>query len=511
MGAHRRRALAHRLDRHHRPRRGSGGHRAPRPARLAARARVGGRGPRRADRAGRDHRRRDRAPGLARVLARDGGARDGGARAGPAARPALRPRGGAGPRARCPGTHRRRHPRPRGGGAAARGVLRPVPAAALRGPLYPAADLRGRRLAGPPPRPGLPRRRAVHARRAHGLAPARERGQPGAQSRLRGLRRRAARRHPGAGHAQGLRPEPRVGRAARSEEPGAVREHHVGAGGEHRGARHHRRGAGDGRRGGPGLGRVPGGGRRARPARAARGAHAGRRGVPAAARAARAAPSGHARPLRRGGRVRPPRHHARGASRRARRRDAAAGAHPRLRVGGLPLSGRAPRRARRALTGGARGRAGGRGGAERGGEVDHREAAPALPRPAGRPRAHRGPRPADACARRDPPPHRGGEPGHLSLPRHRGGQPPPRQARRDPRPSWRRRRGPRTRTSSSAVCPRATRRGSGSARSASRGGSGSVSPSPARCCATRPSSSSTRRCPRWTRRARRSCRPRSTG
>ena len=57
---------------------------------------------------------------------------------------------------------------------------------------------------------GLPGRRARHARRARrsGIAGTARR-QPGALAGLCGLRRRVPRRHPGAGHAQGLRAEPR--------------------------------------------------------------------------------------------------------------------------------------------------------------------------------------------------------------------------------------------------------------------------------------------------------------
>ena len=62
-------------------------------------------------------------------------------------------------------------------------------------------------------------------------------------------------------------------------------------------------------------------------------------------------------------------------------------------------------------------------------------------------------RPARALAARPAAPDRGGEPGHLSLPRHRRGQPAHGPARRDARPSWRRPRATPTSTRRSRRLP----------------------------------------------------------
>ena len=84
-----------------------------------------------------------RAPRPARVRAHHGGPPHRGARAAPAARAALRADHRAGPGPLHPDAHRRRHPLGRRGRAAARGLLRPVPAPALRLRAHPVPDLRG--------------------------------------------------------------------------------------------------------------------------------------------------------------------------------------------------------------------------------------------------------------------------------------------------------------------------------------------------------------------------------
>ena len=122
-------------------------------------------------------------------------------------------------------------------------------------------------------------------------------------------------------------------------------------------------------------------------------------------------------------------------------------------------------------------------GGERGGEVHHRAAAPSLLRPRRGRGSDRRARPANAPAGRRLPRRRGGEPGHLPLSRHRGGEPCGSAGPTPPARRSRPRRAPRTPTSSSRGCRRATTRSSASEASGSREGSASASRSPARCCA----------------------------
>ena len=175
LGLHARRPPAHRGHHAGRPARGARGHRAAGPARLGAGARARRRFARDAGVAGRRGGGPHRAPRPARVLAHHGGPSHRGARAAPAARTALRADHRAGPGPLHPDAHRRRHPLGRRGRAAARGVLRPVPAAALRLRAHPVPDLRGGGRDRSAARRGLPGGRDRHLPHAHALAPL---GQP---------------------------------------------------------------------------------------------------------------------------------------------------------------------------------------------------------------------------------------------------------------------------------------------------------------------------------------------
>ena len=293
--------------------------------------------------------------------------------------------------------------------------------------------------------------------------------------------------------------------AAAGQGQGALREHHGRARHQYAGPRHHGHGHRRRRGGGPRLGRLP----RARggdgPRRARHRAHARRRGLPAAARAAHAPAPGHARHLGRAGHLPDPRRRAAGERPSGRRRGgrAAARADRHLRGRALFVSGRAAAGARRLEPGRSRGRAGRHRRAERLGQVHGGAPAAALLRPGRGPRPDRRPRRPRSHARPAPEPHRGGEPGHLPLPRHRRGQPAHGQARRDAGRARRRPRAPPMPRSSSRACPRAIRPSWASAACGSRAASASASPSRGRSCATRPSWSWTRRSRRWTRRARR--------
>ena len=113
------------------------------------------------------------------------------------------------------------------------------------------------------------------------------RAEPGPPEGLCRLRRGVPRLRPGPGHAQGLRPERRA-RARMLGEKGtrSLLQHHGRARDEHVRARHHRHRHGGGRGGRAGPRRLAGARRGDDARRAPRRPHAGRRGVPPAARAA---------------------------------------------------------------------------------------------------------------------------------------------------------------------------------------------------------------------------------
>ena len=187
------------------------------------------------------------------------------------------------------------------------------------------------------------------------------------------------------------------------------------------------------------------------------------------------------------------------AARRARRGRARPrrGAHH-LRARLVRLRPGAPGARRRQLRRRARAD-GGAGGQDRRRQDDHRRPHRALLRRHRRARAARRPRPARADAGERAQAHRDGPAGAVSLLRHRSPTTSPTAGRRRAAPRSKRRRAPSTRTTSSPRCRAATRPCSARAAARSARGSGSWSPSPARCSPIRASSSSTRRRPTSTR------------
>ena len=176
----------------------------------------------------------------------------------------------------------------------------------------------------------LPRRRARHAVAPGALAP---HGPRARAWRARGPTRRSA--PSSSTPSRGSPRSRRSGRAASARRAAARRKGQAlfestmwRARHQHAGPRHHRRGHRGRRGGGARLGRLARArGRDGAVAAARHRAHARRRGLPPAARAAHAAAPGHARHLRRAGRLPDPRRRAAGD---ATRPAAAAADAPRL-------------------------------------------------------------------------------------------------------------------------------------------------------------------------------------
>ena len=407
-----------------------GRHRAARIARLAAgaglrrrcllraggalRAGGGGHGAARVDRA---------CPRHVRAPYRGAGA----ARAAPAA---LRQGGGPRPRPLRAGAHRRGAALDDRRGRAARDLVRRIPPAAPGGRRHPPRGLRVARVLRLPGRRADVRIRDVHPVRAVALPAL---GRPQQRAPVEGvprIRGRVPRRGAGARHPQGVRAEHRARPAARATRARGVPEHDVGARHQRPDPRPHRHRHCGGQRGGARVRGVAGHPGPDGPRRAARGPDDGHRGVPPPARPPRAAAHRHVGAGGGGRRLRgarcPSEGRAPGRAGRARRPSRA---HGGVRERVLRLPRRAPRRAPGALVPCRRRRAGGVRGGERGREVHHRAAAAALLRSRRRRGAHRRARSAPASPRGRLPRRRGGEPGHVPLPRHGRGQPALRQAR----------------------------------------------------------------------------------
>ncbi len=432
LGVHPRRPPADRGRHPGRAPLGARGHRAAGAARLGAGPPAGGRPARAPGVAGGRRGGPHRPPRAPRVRARDGRAPHRGPRPGAAARDALRADHRARPRPLHPDPHRRRHPLGGRRRATARGLLRPVPAAALRLRADPVPDLRDRGRDRPAAGRGDPGRRAGHLPPPHPLAPVGQPPQPRAIARLQGLRCRVPRRDPGAADAGRLRPERRARPTARGARALALPGHHVAARNQHHGPRHQRRVHRARRRGRPRARGPSRAGREHGADRPGGGADARGRDLPPAPRAARGAPPGHARPLRRPGHPRPARRPAAGPRPEHSLHREPDSTLDHLRARHLRLPGRPPAGAARPRVPGGGGRARRRGGRERRRQVHDLAAPAALRGPERGARDGGRARPARALAPRPATPDRGGEPGHLSLPRHRRGQPAHGPARRDP-------------------------------------------------------------------------------
>ena len=328
----------------------------------------------------------------------------------------------------------------RGRGRAARDLVRPVSAPALRRRPHPDHRVRVPRVPRPPRRAGPPRIRSLHPLRPGRVHPVGSREQPAAPARLRGVRGRVPRHPAGNRHPQGLRPERDARPASRRTGGGGLPHHDVGACDQFPRPRDHRYRARGRRRGGAWAWRLPGGRGSDEPRRAPRRADDGHRGVPPATRSPRPAPPGAGRDG--GGRrgAEPPRRAAdRGVFRRLESPPrGGAVADGGVRRGRVHLSRGPPAGAPRPRLP-DRGRGTGRiRRSERGGQDVDRPPDPSPVRPGRGDGPDRRARCARALRPRRPRSDRGRQPGYRPLPWHRRGQPSLRQARRDPRGARRR-------------------------------------------------------------------------